>query len=303
VLIGFALLIFAVLLVACDPASAEQPRASAPAVASSNAALLAPTASAEADAQSDAAAPSGVVAAPEALPAAPAVRARAEGARPVVVLDPGHAADEVGAAAFGVVEKNSNLDMALRTERFLNDAGIDVVLTRRSDDRANAGDGRAYSGYSATRADLQARVRIANESRAALFVSIHSNGSNDRSLRGIEAYYDSRRAFGEQNRALASTLLASALDSLGQVGYWSTDRGIKDSACWRSNGSRCVGLYVLSPESGSGPSTKVATAMPGALIELLFISNPYDAGLLAADDARDALARGLTAGIVDFLSR
>src|SRR5687767_525311 len=37
----------------------------------------------------------------------------------VVVLDPGHGGDEIGAAAFSVTEKESNLDFALRVEKLL----------------------------------------------------------------------------------------------------------------------------------------------------------------------------------------
>ena len=51
-----------------------------------------------------------------------------EARRPVVVIDPGHAVDEVGAAAYGVVEKDSNLDMAVRVAGVLRLQGIDVIL-------------------------------------------------------------------------------------------------------------------------------------------------------------------------------
>ena len=57
--------------------------------------------------------------------------------RKVVVLDPGHGGDEVGTAAFGLVEKDSNLDMAFRVKSLLEAAGVGVVLTRHDDHRAN----------------------------------------------------------------------------------------------------------------------------------------------------------------------
>jgi N-acetylmuramoyl-L-alanine amidase len=43
--------------------------------------------------------------------------------------------------------------------------------------------------------------------------------------------------------------------------------------------------------------------MPGALIELLFITNPSDAAILQNEAAREAMARGITRGILERLAR
>jgi N-acetylmuramoyl-L-alanine amidase len=43
--------------------------------------------------------------------------------------------------------------------------------------------------------------------------------------------------------------------------------------------------------------------MPGALVELLFISSPEDAALLRSEDARNAMARGVVRGIIEQLNR
>jgi N-acetylmuramoyl-L-alanine amidase len=41
--------------------------------------------------------------------------------------------------------------------------------------------------------------------------------------------------------------------------------------------------------------------MPGALLELLFISNAADAAVLADDRGRDAIARGVAEALVGVL--
>ena len=41
--------------------------------------------------------------------------------------------------------------------------------------------------------------------------------------------------------------------------------------------------------------------MPSALVELLFVTNPDDAAMLADESARDALARGVANGIISFV--
>ena len=120
----------------------------------------------------------------------PAAPPKAANAKKVVVLDPGHGGDEVGSARNGVVEKQSNLEMAFRVEKLLTDAGYDVVLTRREDTRA----AYAPKGFTPTYWDLQARADIANAAHGDVFVSIHSNGSDDTSQRGVETWYDSKRA-------------------------------------------------------------------------------------------------------------
>jgi N-acetylmuramoyl-L-alanine amidase len=241
---------------------------------------------------------------------------------PTVVLDPGHGGPEVGAANYGVVEKESNLDMALRVERLLQAAGIEVVLTRREDVRANgepAGDGLPLGS---TRRDLQTRIDLANEVDADLYISIHSNGSEDGSQRGLEVYYDPNREFAEANQRLAARAQAAILSSLASAGFGALDRGIKTSDCIRVRDGRCFPLFVLGPprvitrqqllERGIDPSSlgfpegveSVAsrpTEMPGILVELLFISNPNDAAILSDERARDAMASGIASAVLETL--
>ncbi|MFN8638923.1 MAG: N-acetylmuramoyl-L-alanine amidase [Dehalococcoidia bacterium] len=239
-----------------------------------------------------------------------------------VVLDPGHGGDEIGAANFGVVEKVSNLDMALRVERLLAERGLRVVLTRRTDARASSsGLGTAATGFSAQRVDLQARVDLANAERATLFVSLHSNGSTSGAERGLEVYYNSQRPFAAENLRLASSIHDSILNEVAAAGYSIAGRGVKDDTCLRLFQGRCFGLFLLSPERvtdrdeilrrGGNPESLLApgqneirsraTQMPAALAELLFISNTDDASLLRTEAVRDALARGVVRGITRYL--
>lgn len=220
----------------------------------------------------------------------------------VVTLDPGHGGDESGAAAYGVVEKDSNVDFALRVERYLRQEGVEVILTRRDTDHPA---GVTGTGNAATRASLAERVKIANGANSDVFVSIHSNGSADPGARGIEVYWESRREFAAQNQRLARTVQERMIETATRAGYGIHDRGIIDASCWRGRNGRCVGLYVLSPGGqttfAGNPQAKVPTLMPGVLVELLFISNTEDVALLKDDAAREAIAQGLAWGILDFL--
>jgi N-acetylmuramoyl-L-alanine amidase len=290
-LVALLLASAAILLGGCDKAQVDASVAAAPA-----ANVLAAEETPNAPAASDLPMP--------APPSVPQVAVAPVQNPLLVALDPGHGGDEVGAAANGVVERDSNLDMARRVERFLREGGAEVLLTRADAGRA-PGTVPSSSGSTSTRGDLQARVRAANAAGAAVFVSLHSNGSPDLGQRGIEVYYESRREFADENRRLAVAVLDGALQGLSSAGYASRNRGVIDAACWRNNNGRCIGLFVLSPAgagtSNSPSTTKEATNMPAVLAELLFISNYEDAALLRSEVARDAMARGVANGILRYL--
>ncbi len=255
-------------------------------------------------------------AAPQPAPIEEAPKEAPPKPRKVVVLDPGHGSDEVGAAANGVVEKDSNLDMALRVEGLLRDR-VDVVLTRRTDSRAAP----QIAGFTAARSDIQARIDLANAAGADVFVSIHSNGSTDTSQKGVEAWYDSDRPFAGDNFRLARSLLAQVLAELRAYGYPAADRGLFDGRCYRERQGRCFTLFVLGgprettreeivrrggdPEAVGFSGRPVIFSRPGempaALIELLIISNPADAAVLKQEGARDAMARGIATSVLEFL--
>jgi hypothetical protein len=112
------------------------------------------------------------------------------------------------------------------------------------------------------------------------------------------------------------------LRELAAYGYSAVDRGIKDDTCFRERSGRCFPLFVLGPPRtttredllrrginpdvlGLGPEetaiTSRATQMPGALVELLFISNAADAAILADSAGRDALARGVASALLMML--
>ncbi len=243
----------------------------------------------------------------------------------LVVIDPGHGGDEIGAAAFGIVEKDSNLEMGRRVERLLTQAGYRVLLTRHDAGRAVGGvDGAGQpQGFSAQRRDLQARIDLANAAGASVFVSLHSNGLNDPSASGIETYYNAARPFSTYNRLLAQSIQSNVIAEMTRAGYRVHDRGTLDDACLRAFQGVCFPLFVLGPprvttrdevlRRGGDPATlgfaagqdaiaSRATQMPGALAELLFVSSTDDARLLADDGAREALARGVVLGISRFLA-
>src|SRR5687767_5310906 len=82
--------------------------------------------------------------------------------RALVVLDPGHGGEDPGAIndAYGLVERDLNLEISRRATALLNADGLSVALTRADD---------------ATLLTQSERGLLANACRALLYVSVHLN--------------------------------------------------------------------------------------------------------------------------------
>ncbi len=98
----------------------------------------------------------------------------------VVIIDPGHGGNDVGAMRGNVLEKDLTLEIALKVREILRERGMNnVIMTRSSDKTLSLGD----------------RVEIANNNRADIFVSIHINASVKSEINGIETHYCSNGGY------------------------------------------------------------------------------------------------------------
>ena len=119
---------------------------------------------------------------------------------------------------------------------------------------------------------LQARVNDANSWGADYFISLHTNASSNPAARGSEAFVYSAPSVAEE---LAESILE-------QINLTTNlpNRGVMVRP----------GLYVLR-----------RTAMPSVLVELGFITNPYEARLMA--ESPELFAVAIADGITDFVQR
>ncbi|MEP6962391.1 MAG: N-acetylmuramoyl-L-alanine amidase, partial [Acidobacteriota bacterium] len=92
-----------------------------------------------------------------------------------IVLDAGHGGHDVGThGKSGMLEKDLVLDVSKRLAVLLEERmGVEVVLTRSDD----------------TYLSLEERTRLANQTKADLFLSIHANSSPLKSVAGVETFY------------------------------------------------------------------------------------------------------------------
>ncbi|WP_378956223.1 N-acetylmuramoyl-L-alanine amidase [Pelosinus sp. sgz500959] len=179
----------------------------------------------------------------------------------VIVIDPGHGGSDTGAIGPShIAEKNVTLTIARDLRNLLSDGGAKVILTRTSDQDV------AYDG--ATDIDeLQARVDIANQANADLFISIHADAfAND--VNGTATYF-----YPGSSDSLARFVQGSMI---GQMKLY--DRGVLPND-----------YYVLK-----------YTNMPSILTEVAFISNPKEEKLLASSSFDRKVALGIFNGIKKY---
>lgn len=114
-----------------------------------------------------------------------------------VILDAGHGGYDVGGRpAYGIYEKDINLDIVQRLAPILRNKGYHVVLTRNSDSFI----------------PLATRIAISNNTPNSIFISVHTNWSRNRYARGLETYYyvpNSRRLAANILRELNTVSLTS----------------------------------------------------------------------------------------------
>jgi N-acetylmuramoyl-L-alanine amidase len=100
-----------------------------------------------------------------------------------IVLDAGHGGVDPGKVSLdGTLEKDINLQIALRLRIKLEAEGYTVIMTRTTDDDTCTGD------YGKTK-DLETRTQIISDANALLAVSIHQNSFSEGEVFGAQVFY------------------------------------------------------------------------------------------------------------------
>lgn len=195
---------------------------------------------------------------------------------PTIVIDAGHGGRDNGAKANGLVEKELTLDMAYRVEKQLQLNGFRTFLTRKDD----------------TFVSLPDRSSLANKYDHSIFVSIHFNNSINSSASGLETFYASSKVAPEPEWSWAAFLSRrEPLESLDTgenlAGYIQAAMVTKTEASNR--GAKAQPFYVIRH-----------TRAPAVLVEGGFLSNPFEAQLIANPEYRERLASAVVEGVVQF---
>lgn len=188
-----------------------------------------------------------------------------------IVIDAGHGGEDGGAVSCsGRMESDFNLKIALRLDDLLHFMGYDTIMIRKTDTSVYVtGDTIAQKKAS----DLKERVRIVNNARNGILVSIHQNYFTDGRYSGAQVFYAETKG-SEQLAEILQGLFVSGLNP-------GSTRRIKKGS----------GIYLLEK-----------ITVPGVLVECGFLSNAQEEQRLADPDYQKRICCVVAAGIGCFLS-
>jgi N-acetylmuramoyl-L-alanine amidase len=212
-----------------------------------------------------------------------------------IVIDPGHGGHDPGAKARGIEEAGLVLDVALRLETLLKEAGVEVIMTRRTD----------------TFIALEERTAIANRAGADLFLSIHSNASASDSAHGVETYFlnfapnPQAEAIAARENAGGSRTMRNLPDIVRAIALNNKIDESRDFAAMVQNS-----LYTRLQKTNRNVRNLgvkqapfmvlVGATMPSILAEISFITNRQEAALLKTDKYKQQIAEALFAGVLRY---
>ena len=234
-----------------------------------------------------------------ALPARVAARGGHQTGTPyIVVLDAGHGGSDTGAAASDTeVEKYLTLAVAKVAAKDLQAMGYRVYVDRRRDQAVNTPPRDLNADGQIDHVDeFSARTLFANRHHADLLVSIHFDASTNEGIHGTHGYYCPARPFWRQSEKLAKLLTSSVSSAVRQAGYGDTNNGVETDVADVVPQTRADYPWFLV----LGPSVRhyvIGSAMPGALVETMYLSSPRDAAALLKQSIIKAAARGYANGI------
>ena len=182
----------------------------------------------------------------------------------IIYLDAGHGGVDNGATVKNVNEKDINLQIVYKLKETLTNAGATVYLTRK-DDNDISNPNALYRKKS----DFDNRIKLINNSKADLYISIHQNIYQDKKYKGPQVFYV------KDNKKLAENIQ----NTLNK--YTKNNRKIKTI--------NNTYMYKLLNKKG-------------VLIECGFLSNNYERIKLQTNTYQNELAKIITEGIITYFS-
>jgi N-acetylmuramoyl-L-alanine amidase len=189
----------------------------------------------------------------------------------VIVVDAGHGGFDPGAIGPGKnIEKDITLAISRKLGDLLSQSGALVINTRDTDEDL-AGDNFSGSLLERKRKDLAARVAIAEENKAEIYVSVHTNADVSPRWTGAQTFYSGK---SEKAKLIAISIQDELTSILGN-----TTRKAK------------TGNYYITDKTG----------MTAVIVEVGFLSNPKEEKLLTSSDYQDKVAYAIFSGIAKSL--
>ncbi len=237
-----------------------------------------------------------------------------------VFLDAGHGGIDpggVGTTESGatVDEADATLPVELDAMALLRAQGFRVVVSRTgSTTVARLGPGDVSGGALTLRGshdDVVARDVCANAAGASVLVGIYFDAGGSPDNAGGLTGYDAVRPFSAENLRLAQLLQARVMADMNAQGWDIPNDGVLPDDQ--------LGSYVGDPAAGGiaaeaaaynhllliGPAAagyfSPPSEMPGAVIEPLYITDPFEGSIAASAHGQMVIGRGIAPAVEQFL--
>lgn len=221
-----------------------------------------------------------------------------------VVIDPGHGGTDPGAPGRFSKEKDINLNVSKALAELIEEAypEVKIIFTRKKD----------------VKIALERRATIANEAKADLFISIHSNAAKSRKAQGCETFTLGSGSSAEAKAAAKYENEVILLEDNFEQTYKGFDPRSSESyiifELIRSHDMEKSIALAEAVQKGMVNRTKLhnrgvssagfwvlhRTVMPSILVELGFISNPTEEKFIASKKGQKALAQGIFDGFSNY---
>lgn len=188
-----------------------------------------------------------------------------------IVIDPGHGGPDGGAVGKDeTTEKNISLVISKKTRDYLQQAGALVYLTREKDTDLADKNTRGYSRRKSE--DIRKRLAFIHEKEADFFITVHLNSLPSNRWSGAQTFY--YPSFPE-NKHLATMIQSEIIRNLENTNR--VPLQIND-------------VYLLKHAE-----------VPGALVEVGFLSNEQERELLKDKKYQEKMAASIYEGIIRYV--
>lgn len=186
----------------------------------------------------------------------------------LIILDPGHGSDDPGSVYKDEYEKDYNLDFARTLKEVLTEYGATVILTRDGDY-----DLSSQNAKSRKRSDFNNRIKLINEDKPDLYLSLHMNYLNDSRYYGAQVFYSEANEHNEHMADIIQKNMNEFFDFNKQYKKIGSDK------------------YLFGK-----------LEVPGVLIEYGFMSSYKDRENLKKDSYRRNLSTAIADSIVEYFT-
>ena len=185
-----------------------------------------------------------------------------------IVIDAGHGGSDPGSIGYKtkVRESDLNLRLSKMLKEKLEHSGINVVMTRTTDESLIEGSGKKWK-----KQDMEKRKKLIEKIRPNMVISIHQNSYTNHSLRGAQVFYDKTSDISKQ---IATSIQQEFIQSLDH-----------------SNKHTSPGDYFMLK----------CSAAPSVIIECGFLSNAEEEQLLLTKEYQEKIVNSIYVGIIKFL--